>query len=195
MKIGLTEITKTIEDCRGQGYDLKMNEIAYVFLLQYFKDKNIVYKILFGSEASDAEISKFDTSAKMKFLKKYLKANYIKGKEEDNVDSQYSDISFEDNKEAMIKMIEEAEKKYKNNEIEWDKYSDRVSKLRIALNDKFKVSEKLDEQRIIVNNKYNDICPYCHHEIRSKEAEDAIREIKEKYDLVPKQKTEEDIYE
>lgn len=183
MKIGLTELTKIIDDCKDAGFEPKMHEIAYVCLLNSFKDKSVVYKIFFGSDAKEKEIEAFDSCEKISFLKKYIADNYIGNSD---LDDKYSDITFEDNKEAMIKMIDEAERKYKNNEIEWDKYSDRVSKLRIALNDKFKVSEKQDEQRIIVYAKYDAICPYCHHEVKSKPAEEAIKEIKEKYELIPK---------
>lgn len=36
--------------------------------------------------------------------------------------------------------------------------------IRTKLNDKFAVSEKQDEQRIIVETKFNTICPHTHRE-------------------------------
>lgn len=188
MKITIEDINKIISDCKSIGYNVRMSDIAYAILSMDFKDAAIPYTTLYGKGTSDEDIKKFDKNKNMKFLKKYIQTNFKKDEDSNDKEKQDDsiDLTFEDNKEAMIKMIDEAERKYKNHEIEWDKYSDRVSKLRIALNDKFKVSEKQDEHRIIVYAKYDAICPYCHHEVKSKPAEEAIREIKEKYDLVPK---------
>lgn len=192
MKIGLVELTKLIEDCKRVGFDVKMSDIAYVMLVDYFKDKSIPYKILFNKETSEKEIRDYNKNKYTRFLKKYIDTNFLR-KEEDilnqgkNDNSQkYEDISFEENKDAIIKLISEAEEKYKKHEIEWDKYSDRVSKLRIALNDRFKVSEKKDEQRVIVYKKYNDIC-VCGREIYRPTRDDIIEDLKLTYDLVPKQ--------
>ena len=35
----------------------------------------------------------------------------------------------------------------------------------MKLNDKFNVNDSSQEQIIIVNQKYDDICPYCQHEV------------------------------
>ena len=70
MKLGIGEINKTIQDCKSMGFDLRMADIMYVFAFQGFKDKNIVYATLFGKGASDLVINEYDSSKKIKFLKK-----------------------------------------------------------------------------------------------------------------------------
>lgn len=177
MKIGLAEITKLIEDCKAVGFDVKMGDIIYALCVDDFKDKSIPYKTLFDKNATDKEIRAYNRHKYTKFLKKYIDANFLEKEvilndvEEKDETQKYEDISFEENKDAIIKMIAEAEKKYANGEIEWEKYSDRVSKLRIALNDRFKVSEKQEDQRIIVYAKFNHICEWTHKEcyLQSKE--------------------------
>lgn len=162
MKIGVNEINKTIEDCKSMGFDLRMADMFYTFALQGFKDKNIVYAVLFGKGATEEEVDEYDTSKKIKFLKKYMRTNFFNDDKKDDVpiksNKQYEDITFEENKDAMIKMIYETEVAYKDGKIEYKDYSDRITKLRIALNDKFSVSEKQDEQRIIIYPKFNTIC-------------------------------------
>lgn len=199
MKITIDDINKIIADCKGIGYNVRMSDIAYAMLAKDFKDITIPYTIFYGKGTSESDIKKFDRSKNMKFLKKYIQTNF-EDKDKEKVekhDESNIDLTFEENKGAMIKMIDDLEKALNEGKIEYKEYSDRVTKLRIALNDKFKVAEEQNEQRIIVYSKYDAICPYCHHEVKSKPAEEAIREIKEKYDLVPKQKDikEDNVYE
>lgn len=180
-------IRKIISDCSNYGENVVMSDIAYTFLLHVFKDKEVPYGILFGTKVSQEKVSEYNTSRKIRFLKKYIDRNFFSTVTEEKKDSKkYADISFEENKDAMIRMIDELKSALDEGRIEYKEYSDRVTKLRIALNDKFYVSEKQDEQRVVVNIKYNDICPYCKHEIRRKTDEDMLAEIKEKYILTPK---------
>lgn len=190
MKIGLVEINKTIEDLKSLGYELKMADISYIFLLQFFNDKNIVYTILFGKGANDSEIQKYDGSEKIKLLKKYIKSNFLKknGKDdEEDVVQKYADITFEENKDAMIKMIDELKFALDDGKLEYKDYAKMVTDLRTKLNDKFSVSEKQDEQRIIVYKKYNDIC-VCGREIYKPTKDDIMEDLMKEYDLVPKSK-------
>ena len=197
MKIGLDELNRLIEDCKAVGFEVKMGDIIYALCVDDFKDKSIPYKSLFDKNATDKEIRAYNKHKYTKFLKKYIDTNLlhkeevVSKSEETEFTQKYEDISFEENKDAIIKMIAEAEKKYADGEIEWDKYSDRVSKLRIALKDKFEVSKAQDDQRVIVYKKYNDIC-VCGREIYRPTRDDIIEDLKKTYDLVPKGNLEEE---
>lgn len=197
MKIGLVEITKLIEDCKAVGFEVKMGDIIYALCVDDFKDKSIPYKSLFDKNATDKDIRAYNKHKYTKFLKKYIDTNLlhkeeaVSKSEEKESTQKYEDISFEENKDAIIKMIAEAEKKYADGEIEWDKYSDRVSKLRIALKDKFEVAKTQEDQRIIVYKNYNDIC-VCGREIYRPTRDDIIEDLKKTYDLVPKGNLEEE---
>lgn len=197
MKIGLDELNRLIEDCKSVGFEVKMGDIIYALCVDDFKDKSIPYKSLFDKNATDKEIRAYNKHKYTKFLKKYIDTNLlhkeeaVSKSEEKDVTQKYEDISFEENKDAIIKMIAEAEKKYADGEIEWDKYSDRVSKLRIALKDKFEVAKTQEDQRIIVYKNYNDIC-VCGREIYRPTRDDIIEDLKKTYDLVPKGNLEEE---
>ena len=160
MKIGINEINKTIEDCKSMGFDLRMADMFYTFALQGFKDKNIVYAVLFGKGATEEEVDEYDTSKKIKFLKKYMKSNFFGNEVDRPVDEkkQYDDISFEENKAYMLKLKKDTEEAMAKGDIEKKDGLKILADLSVKLNDKFAVSEKQDEQRIIIYPKFNTIC-------------------------------------
>ena len=195
MKIGTDEIKKIISDGKTMGYSLRVADIFYIFALQIFNEK-ILYEQLFGN-GSDEDLKLYGSSDKIKFLKKYIGANYpsidsygsqqekkLKPKKQT---VKYEDITFEENKAYMLKLKKDTEEAMENGDIEKKDGLKILADLSVKLNDKFAVSEKQDEQRIVVLSKYNDTCPYCRHEIRRKTDEDMLAEIKEKYILTPKQ--------
>lgn len=198
MKITIDDINKIIADCKGIGYNVRMSDIAYAMLAKDFKDITIPYTIFYGKGTSEADIKKFDRSKNMKFLKKYIQTNF-----EDKVSTKSSsqgdgnELTFGENKEQLIKNLETIRKMKESGELDAKDFIKLDIEIRTKLIDKFKVEDNQNEQRIIVYSKYDAICPYCHHEVKSKPAEEAIREIKEKYDLVPKQKDikEDNVYE
>lgn len=198
MKISIDDINKIIADCKGIGYNVRMSDIAYAMLVRNFKDITIPYTIFYGKGTSEADIKKFDKSKNMKFLKKYIQTNFDDEKES-KVENNESgnDLTFGENKEQLIKNLETIRKMKESGELDAKDFIKLDIEIRTKLIDKFKVEDNQNEQRIIVYSKYDAICPYCHHEVRSKSAEDAIREIKEKYDLVPKKNniTEDNGYE
>ena len=195
MKIGIEEIKKIVSDGKTMGYSLRTADIFYIFAVQIFNEK-ILYEQLFGG-GSEEEITSYNSSDKIKFLKKYINSNYpsiYSGKNEQpnrvrqkKTSTEHEDITFEENKAYMLKLKKETEEAIINGEIEKKDGLKILADLSVKLNDKFAVSEKQDEQRIVVLSKYNDTCPYCRHEIRRKTDEDMIAEIKEKYILTPKQ--------
>lgn len=198
MKISIDDINKIIADCKGIGYNVRMSDIAYAMLVRNFKDITIPYTIFYGKGTSEAGIKKFDKSKNMKFLKKYIQTNFENEKESEVENNESgNDLTFGENKEQLIKNLETIRKMKESGELDAKDFIKLDIEIRTKLIDKFKVEDNQNEQRIIVYSKYDAICPYCHHEVRSKSAEDAIREIKEKYDLVPKKNniTEDNGYE
>lgn len=189
MKITIENINKIITDCKGIGYNVRMSDIAYAMLSRSFKDITIPYTILYGKGTSEDDIKKFDKSKNMKFLKKYIESNF-ETKDDKVTDKDTDGLTFGENKEQLIKNLETIRKMKERGELDAKDFIKLDIEIRTKLIDKFKVEDKQDEQRIIVYAKYDAICPYCHHEVKSKPAEEAIREIKEKYDLVPKKKAD-----
>lgn len=196
-KISIEDFNKILSDAKKMGHSLRMSDIFYTFELQRFESKNIVYTVLFGKGSKQEEIDNYDNSNKIKFLKKYINVNYpisssdrneqLKRGRKKKVVEDHEDITFEENKAYMLKLKKETEDAIKKGEIEKKDGLKILADLSVKLNDKFAVSEKQDEQRIIVYKKYNDIC-VCGREIYRPTKNDIIEELKEEYDLVPKKK-------
>jgi len=166
MKIGIEEIKKIVSDGKTMGYSLRTADIFYIFAVQIFNEK-ILYEQLFGGD-SEEEITSYNSSDKLKFLKKYINSNYpsiYSGKNEQpnrvrqkKTSTEHEDITFEENKAYMLKLKKETEEAITNGEIEKKDGLKILADLSVKLNDKFAVSEKQDEQRIIVYPKFSTIC-------------------------------------
>lgn len=155
------KLRNIISDSKVAGYSVKLRDIAYVMLCTYVEDCKDSYKMIFGKD-EDSVIEKYAQSRDIMFLKKYMENNVLpkrikEGKKED--------ISFEENKEYMLKLKRDTETAMGRGEIEKKDALKILTDISVKLNDKFQVSEEKKEQIVVVNQKYNEICPYCSHEI------------------------------
>lgn len=177
------KLESIISECKKTGFEVRIRDISYVLLCRFIADRNVIYKSVFGSATNDTEIELYDQSKSISFLKTYLKDIDASGTKTRK--KKEADISFEENKAAMLSLLEEAKEKYNNGEIEAKDYLKITSDVRVRLNDKFSVKEDTQDQVIFVNQKYDEeVCPYCHHEIARKpiSKEDAM----EMYNLIEK---------
>lgn len=177
------KIDSIISECKKAGHDIRVRDIAYALLCRFISDKQVVYKSIFGASTNGTEADVYDQSKSMAFLKNFIKdvePSATKGRRK-----KESDISFDENKAAMLSLIEETKQKYDNGEIEAKDYLKITSEVRVRLNDKFAVRDTNQEQWVIVQQKYDEeVCPHCHHEIARKpiSKEEAIK----MYNLVDK---------
>lgn len=175
-----------ISDCKKAGHEVRIRDISYVLLGRFLSDKSVIYRSIFGSATNDAEIELYDQSKAIKFLKEYLKgeeASGAKGRKK-----KAEDISFDENKEEMIKLIKEAQSALDRGEIEAKDALKIQADLRVKLNDKFSVKDETQDQMVYVNQKYDAVCPYCQHEVARKTI--SKEEAMDMYNLVEKIVTE-----
>lgn len=155
------DLQKVIIECEADGYKVKVRDIAYVVLCRTFDDCTIAYQIVFGNGDVDA----YKKSTPIKYLTSYIDNKYpdepkkVKKKDSDD------DITFEENKADMVKLIKKTQAELAAGNIESKDALKIEADLRIKLNDKFQVKEDVKDQIVHVNFKYDDICPYCSHEI------------------------------
>lgn len=189
------DVKKIIEDCNASGYEIRVKDIAYCLLKSKIDEIDIVYNCIFNKCTDMNVISNYDKNKRIRFLEKYIKANYSSNVEtapqNETQDAELlENISFEENKAALVRRLNKVIQWGDNGELSKERATKLEVEIRKIINDKFGVTDKTDEQKIIVLSKYNDICPYCRHEIRRKTDEDMLAEIKEQYDLTPKAKKE-----
>lgn len=191
------DFKRIIFDCKKMGYTIMIRDISYVYLCRMFDDCKVVYKLLYGINASDDEAERYANRPQTKILIDYINSNYpieekqIEKKPEifkkKKIDNDEDSITFDENRKGMEADIRAIEKLIKDggNSLDTKELSSLIkikADLRVKLNDKFGAGEKNEEQYIYIDSKYNEICPYCNREIRVPTEQELI----EKYDLIKK---------
>lgn len=167
------QIAEIIEQCSNRGHFVRVRDIAYSLLCANFEDKSVAYKAVFGDIGSFDE---YDSKESTKMVNEFVERLTKNGSK---------DITFDENKAEIIKLIQEAKDKEASGELDAKQSLDLQTKLRVALNDKFGAKEEeVKEQLVVVNAKFNSICKYCSHEIYIPTKEDLMKE----YNLIEKKK-------
>lgn len=177
------QLKQMIADAQKSGFKIGMRDIAYVFLCKSFDDISSAYRCIFGADKdyNPAAVYSYDTTGAIEYIRTYVETTFAV-KDKKGRRSADEDITFEENKGEIIKLIKSTRDALKNGEIEAKDALKIEADLRIKLNDKFQVKEEVKDQYVHVFQKYNDVCPYCSHEIarRSMTKEEAMR----KYNLI-----------
>lgn len=189
--ITITDINKVIKSADAVGFKITVKDISYILLSMQYEDKRVAYKSIFPKDIPDSEIEEYNSSEKIKFLKTYVESNFAnksekkettKSKKPVNISSISEDITFEENKAALIDLLRIIEDKMKIGDIPYKDGIKMQADIRTKLNDKFEVEKTDGAQYIIVETKYNAICEYCRHEIYIPTKEDLMK----KYNLIEK---------
>ena len=177
-----SEVKEMISACNAKGYSVGMRDVAYVMLKKQVNDATLVYKMLFGRDNNfnvmEAEI--YDKSEAMTELSSIFDEMFSAH----SVSNAESNISFEENKAEIIRLIKRTKEALASGEIDAKDALKIESDLRVKLNDKFNVQSEEREQVIYVTQKYNDTCPYCSQEIARRPL--SKEEAMEMYNLTEK---------
>lgn len=194
--ITVKDIEKIINDASKMKLEVTVRDISYVFLSFKYSVKDIAYKSIFEKDANSVTIEKYDKSKKIQFLKTYIASNFKEdniekkkknvSKKESTIDieSLETDITFEENKAALVKLLQEVDEAIDRGDILYKDGTKMKIDIRSKLNDKFKVSDEGGQQYIIVERKFNFICPHLQKECYIYTKEDLMEE----YGLVEKNK-------
>ena len=175
--ISNNKIKEIIEQMSENGFAISVRDISYILLCRSYEDDIVAYKSLFG-DGSEAEISYYKQSKPIVELGKLIAESLGWNSKED--------ITFEENKAYMLKLKADTERAMENNEIDKKDGLKILTDISTKLNDKFGAKEEMKDQIVQVEMKYNDICPYCSHEVarRPMTKEEAIKE----YNLIENKK-------
>lgn len=170
-------LNNIIKDCDAKGYKVTVKDISYIMLCRCYDDVATAYKSIFGTDASSNDILDYHNSKSITYLRTYIAKQYGSG-------SKKGDITFEENKAEMLKLLKETEELYQRGEIEAKDAVKIKTDLRVKLNDKFNIADETKDQLVVVNSKYNAVCEYCSHETYIPTKEDLM----EKYNLIEAEK-------
>lgn len=191
------DIRNITEKCATKGFSIKVYDISFLLLCKHFEDESVSYRAIFGSNTSEDEMNSYICSPKMQYLKELVNdaTSTIK-----TIGGKDMSITFEENKEGLIKLLGKISEAVENEEIDKKDAIKLETEIRTKLNDKFSVGETTQHQFVIVEAKFNHICEWTHKEcyLQTKEyakknwnlyeKKEVIDEIKKSYDLIKKQK-------
>jgi hypothetical protein len=164
MELTIEKVGEILTNASSQGANLKVRDIAYVLLRRYFDDRSYAWRVCFtDTDYDEKTIDAYEEGTGYQFLKEVLMEVRDRG------GLLYDeDITFEENKAYMLKLKRDTEIAMEAGELEKKDGLKILSDLSVKLNDKFSVQNEVKDQMVIVEHKYNDICPYCQHEVASK---------------------------
>lgn len=178
------QIKRTIEDCAKANHTVSVRDISYVLLCMHFDDSLVAYKCIFGNDYdyNQEYHTTYDQTATMAYLKTYVEFTLLNDKKKKK---KSEDISFEENKEYMLNLKRQTEEAMAAGEIDKKDGLKILTDISVKLNDKFNVSDSTQEQMVVVNTKYDSVCPSCGREISRRPI--TKDEAMEMYNLVEKE--------
>lgn len=183
------QIRQTINDCSKAGHSVGMRDLSYVLLCRHYEDRATAYRILFGLDADfNADYAyTYDQTASINYLRDYVDFNLntddITKKKKKKISSS-EDISFEENKAEILNLIKATKQAFEKGEIEAKDALKIEADLRVKLNDKFGANEQVQDQIVVVQQKYDSICSRCGTEIARRPI--TKEEAMKMYDLIEK---------
>lgn len=178
------QIKRAIEECAKANHVVSVRDISYALLCLHYEDSLVAYKCIFGNDYdyNQEYHTTYDQTATMSYLKTYIEFNLMNDKKKTR---KSEDISFEENKEYMLNLKRQTEEAMSAGEIDKKDGLKILTDISVKLNDKFNVSDSTQEQIVVVNAKYDSVCPSCGREIARKPI--TKEEAMDMYDLVEKE--------
>lgn len=194
---GLNQI---IDEAKKRGHDVRIRDIAFALLKVGFKDSTIAYTVVFGQPGKDTDIAAYESLDSTRYLVRLYEgelkpqvqeksnADLIRELTKEKIKDESDDesLSFEENREGIEQQLREiVELKKQAMELVDENGVPKTdiktlallqkteADLRVKLNDKFGAAEKSSEQYVIVQKKFDFICPHTNRECYQMTKEDA----------------------
>lgn len=156
-----SQVRDLITGMRSRGLEVGLRDVSFVALSRLYGDEPLAYRSVFG----DAEMPLDEYMAQEK-VEELMKAA-------DSVFPDEQTVTFDELKSGLIDDLRSLEK-LRDAKTE-DGYPAldakematvvaRIADIRVKLTEKFNTTERVIEQRVVVEQKYTNVCPYCHHE-------------------------------
>lgn len=153
------QIKKTIEHFKESGETIRVRDIAYTLLSKMFADSKTAYQCLFSGADGYDEYSEDEMRSK---LEQYLsEAGYIRSV---STDDDSGEITFEENKKEMERLLAKTQQAMDDGLVDPKDALKIMADIRVKLNDKFKVESKKQDRMIVVERKFDFVCPMTRKE-------------------------------
>lgn len=157
----IEEIIKNVK--KETDEDVTLRDFMFILNESKFEDKTTAYKASFGEVVTAEELDVYFYSRKIQELNKELAP--FKTTDEDSGDITEDDISFEENKQGLIKLLKNVRKASEKGQIEAKDAMKLETDIRVKLNDKFDTGEgDTDRHIVVVPSKHDIVCPHTNME-------------------------------
>lgn len=169
MELTSQQVRDIVQELRSRGLDVRLRDVSFVVLASAFGDDALAYRAIFGDKP-DKNIEEYLEQP----MVQEVKASIAAASPSSDEPAEAQAISFDDLKDGLIadmRALEELrESKDENGSPVLDpkemaQVVARLADIRVKLTEKFNTTERVVEQRVVVEQKYDTICPYCRHEI------------------------------
>lgn len=174
------QIKRTVSHFRDAGDTVRVRDIAYVLLSRMFSDPRTAYQCLFGTEGYE----EYASGPLRASLEDYLSKEGILRTV--TADDDTGGITFEENKREMERMLDEIRRDMEDGIVDRKDGYARMESIRTKLNDKFKVERLQKERQIIVERRFDFVCPHTRRECYQLDKEYAMK----KWNLIENSKNE-----
>lgn len=161
---------------REEGENVRVRDIAYTLLSEMFADTKTVYQCLFGGETDGYD--EYSSDPMRDTLRDYLvEDGCIRSV---SADAGEGGITFEENKREMERLLAKTQKAMEDGVVDPKDGLKLIADIRVKLNDKFKMERQHQERQIIVEKKFDFVCPHTRRECYQLDKEYAMK----KWDLI-----------
>lgn len=160
------QIKSIINECAKANHQVNVRDVSYCLLSMQLEDSFVAYKSLFGNDYdySPEYHNTYDQTSAIVHLRTLIEFKLTSKKKVKTTE----DISFEENKAYMLKLKKETELAMEAGDIDKKDGLKILTDISTKLNDKFSVKDDTTEQLVVVNYKYDAICPNCGKEVSRK---------------------------
>lgn len=166
---------------REKGYDVGLRDISYALLAHLYEDPLLAFRSIFG-DVADVPFEDYAASEKAAYVSGEVVARIpavqdapAETREEKAAPSEegmtYDEIKrgLEEDLKALIALRDSVDAEgYPTLEPkEMASVVGQIATIRVRLVEKFGTVNRNDEQRVVVMQKYDHVCPWCGHEVAS----------------------------
>jgi seryl-tRNA(Sec) selenium transferase len=183
-------IEQILDDAKQRGYDASIRDVSYAVLHHVLGNSLMAYTVVFGVPQTDSDITVYEDLDQNKYLARYIDkalapkapeksdAEILKSiKAQNKVESEFNNITAEENKDAIIRRLGELKEMYDSKEISAKDYVKLDLEARVKLADKFDVVEESKQAVYLLPTTYNMICPHTRRECYQMTKEFAMKQF------------------
>ena len=162
------DVREIVNELRGRGLDAGLRDVTFAIMNKMFGDQAFAFRCAFGDPPYKAEPEEYFKCEKVKSVREALEKFFPSGEEEQQL------VTFDELKKGLIDdmnaliLLRDQQTDDGKSTLEPKEMAQvvaRIADIRVKLTEKFNTTQRVLEQRVVVENKYNGICPYCRHEI------------------------------